>query len=319
MPIMETNMKLVFALSMFLGLLVAGCDGDAVDNGVVRGVVEEDRQFRLPSQLYRLESSHNPQARIRTQYSFNESSWKARGWSLWVAANVYSSAKYPQGLEDTFGWTDASSASDRAKHDGAFLAAVNEFIRTNELDLEVNYLGYDPIPVSVLRNSKVWDSGGRRFQWNASACEFAFNRCIDNYFVSPVDRYSGGERMSFKDWIDPYFRYRDGQYGLAAKTAFQRMNGGDGEKSHFYDWWPTMVFLVNPDGDVARAWLPQSGNTASIGSVVSAISSEMNIDKPVVVQANQAIGPTRHAYYGEYFLEAGVKRLNSTLSRLIEE
>src|SRR3990167_3414659 len=180
-------------LPVILALFVTGCSDNTVELPKALGIVESGQKFRLPGPIYRLESSRNPNSRSRTDYAFKKTSWKPEGWSLWVAANVYSATKRPRDAKNWDSpWMKAKIAKDRAIQDGSFLAGVKEFVRLNDLPLEINYLGYDEVPSSLVAG---WEfSRGLFYSWSGSECEFAFNRCVDNYFQSPVDRLSGGDR-----------------------------------------------------------------------------------------------------------------------------
>ncbi|MBK3920028.1 hypothetical protein GFL03_22405 [Pseudomonas stutzeri] len=312
-------MKISRTLPLVAALLLAGCDeGPQLPESL--GQVEGAPTFRLPGPVYRLETTRSESRRNQSDHIFRKSDWEANGWSLWVAANVYSSAVRPgdsSSWDST--WEKAKNAKERSIADGNFLAGVKAFAKANNLPLELNYLGYDGVPMALLSG---WESSrGMFFSWSGTACEFAFNRCVDNYFMSPVDRLSGGDHLPFKKWVEPFFRFPEGDAGIAPRQNFERKGGLAGEASEFFDWWPTMVFLVNPNGEVVRAWLPQTGNTASVGRVVAGIAEEMEIDSPIV--AKDEIGlmkqPAVASYFGDYFIEAGVGRLIQTLNRLSEE
>lgn len=311
-------MSALRTLPVILALFVTGCSDNTVELPNAGGTVERGLKFRLPGPIYRLESSRNPASSTRTDHAFKKATWEAEGWTLWVAANVYSAMDRPREAKNWDSpWKKARSAKDRAIQDGNFLAGVKEFARLNDLPLLINYLGYDDVPASLVAG---WESSrGLFYSWSGTECEFAFNRCVDNYFLSPVDRLSGGDRLAFKDWVKPFFHFDNSQIAIAAKDSFEAKGGSGDENSEFYDWWPTMVFLVNPDGEVVRAWMPQTGNTARIGRVVSGITEEMEVNNPIVVQERFLNQPSVYAYYGDYYIEKGVKRLVDTLDRISEE
>lgn len=300
-------------------LLMSGCGGDSVDLPKPRGEVKSGLAFQLPGPLYRLESAPNPRPNTspRTVWGFSKASWKPQGWSIWVAANVYSSASRPGEAKNWDSpWRKANSAKDRAEVDGQFLNALNEVVKTNNLPVEINYLGYDYVPASI---SGSWGSSGMFYSWSSGGCGYAFNQCVNNYFASPVSRYSGESNLSYKEWISPFFHFDDTDSAKWDKENFTKKGGAGSETSEFYDWWPTMVFLVNPEGEVVRAWLPQTNSTARLGRLVAGMVKEMGIEDPIVRKEELLTQPTIDAYYGEYYIEKGVKRLVKTLNRASEE
>lgn len=311
-------MKTRLIAPLVVALLASGCGGESVELPKPLGEVDQGLPFQLPGALHRLASAPNPVPNTspRTVWGFSDASWKPKGWSLWVAANVYSSSTRPGDAKNwDSSWKKAESAKDRAEGDGRFLNVIHEFVKANDIPLEVNYLGYDQVPTSV---SGSWGSSGMFYSWSSGGCGFAFNECINNYFVSPVSRFSGGENVAFKDWIAPFFHFNDSKIGQWHKELFTKKGGDGGETSEFYDWWPTMVFLVNDDGEVVRAWLPQTGNTASAGRVIAGLLEEFEVDEPIVNKERLLSQPTTHAYYGEYYIEKGVKRLVKSLNRISE-
>ncbi|MGP0171187.1 hypothetical protein ACSVIJ_04815 [Pseudomonas sp. NCHU5208] len=311
-------MKSRLIAPLLVALLTSGCGGESVELPKPLGEVESGLPFKLPGSLHRLASHPNPVPNTspRTVWGFSDATWKPNGWSLWVAANVYSATKRPGDAKNwDSSWKKAESAKDRAEADGRFLNVINEFVRSNGVPVEINYLGYDMVPTSI---SGSWGSSGMFYSWSSGGCEFAFNRCVNNYFVSPVSRYSGGDSLAFKEWVSPFFNFNESKIGEWHKELFTKKGGDGDESSEFYDWWPTMVFLVNADGEVVRAWLPQTGNTASAGRVIAGMVEEIGVDDPIVNKERLLSQPTTYAYYGEYYIEKGVKRLVKSLNRISE-
>ena len=309
-------MKTRLIAPLVVALLTSGCGQESVDLPKPLGEVASGLPFQLPSSLHRLASAPNPVPNTspRTVWGFSEATWKSNGWSLWVASNVYSSASRPGDAKNWDStWMKAESAKDRAEVDGRFLNVISEFVRANGVPVEINYLGYDRVPASV---SGSWGSSGMFYSWSSGGCGFAFSQCVNNYFVSPVARFSGGKSVAFKDWIAPFFHFNDSEMGKWDKELFTKKGGDGDETSEFYDWWPTMVFLVDSDGEVVRAWLPQTGNTANAGRVIAGLVEEIGVDEPIVNKERLLSQPTTHAYYGEYYIEKGVKRLVKSLNRI---
>lgn len=306
-------------LPLALMALLSGCGEKAPDLPKPGGVVDSSVEFKLPGSAYRLETKANAKAPGGKDYTFEQTNWKPEGWSIWVAGNVYSAQTKPNGADGWDApWREAKIAADRSVVDGNFLAALKTFIDQNHLQVQLNYLGYDYLPASLVA---AWPtSRGFFFFSGGSPCEHAYSRCLDNYFLSPVDRYRGGKRMAYKDWISPYVRFSDDERGQVKKEHFAAKGSEGDETTQFYDWWPSMVFLVGPDGNVVRAWLPQSGNAATFGQVAAALIEDVGVEEDLVINKQDLLRqPVVDAYYGQYFIESGIEDLMATLKDIAEK
>ena len=301
-----------------LAVALAGCDEKVADLPSPGGEIGKVKSFALPGSTYRLETKRNDTTNGKLDYIFSPTTWKPKGWSLWVASNVYSDASQP-GTDPNWKtkWKEGRSAVVRSTHDDGFLSGVKAFVKANNVNLEINYLGYDYLPQSLVNDYP--RSRGQYFSAYGEKCEKAFKRCVDNYYLSPLDRYRGGSRTAYKDWVEPYFHFGTGQIDKSDKEMFVSKGGAGDEKSEFYDWWPTMVFLVNPDGQVARAWMPQTFGPASVGQVEAALIEDMNISNPKVDPSTSMYQPAIDSYYGKYFIESGIENLMETLSRILNK
>lgn len=235
-----------------------------------------------------------------------------------MASNVYSDYKAPGNdltlLRNGFGRAD--SAAERFAQDSCFISLVSKWLKSNHIDVEVNFLGYDGIPGSLAPSNKAYNNYWLTF--TDAYCEKAFRMCIDNYFVSPSARVAGGARLSFKDWITPYLQIGNDVHGMGQMQVIDMMGGLAEENSKFYDYWPTMIFLVNPQGKVTRAWLPQKSDVATVGRVQAAIVTDIGAKyRNVEVSESDNVRPSRQAYYGQYYIEAGVTRVVETFGEIM--
>lgn len=302
-----------FLLVPLITLALAGCGASSDDASTkwIGGHVAGNPDFRLPGSVYKLKSAPDETAQSRRAWWIEKSSWQPKGWSLWIAANVYSDYAAPNNdlrfLTNGFG--RASSAAQRSAQETRFIGAVHKWFADNNVDVEINYLGYDAIPASIGRTDDV--DKGYWLTYNNAPCGKAFRMCIDNYFISPAERYAGNGRLSFKEWITPYLTFEKDERGESQKYVIQHQGGMDSEKSPFYDYWPTMVFLVNPDGEVVRAWLPQKGDGATLRVIQGAVVTDIggSYKNLPVSNENYTPGTSGSAYYGEYFIETNVGKV----------
>lgn len=306
------------AITLFLALVMAGCGQEKLDLPAPGGEINATVPFILPGSVFRLEAKRNESTYGKYDYTFDRTQWGPKGWSLWVAANVYSSATYPgDGANSDTKWRKAEQTGIRATQDDRFLYGIKQFVRDNNVDLQINYLGYDNLPTSLVTD---WPrSRGFHFAEYGEKCESGFKRCVDNYFLSPVDRLKGGGRMAYKDWIQPYFHFQNDQLGTSYKENFTSKGGDTDEQSEFYDWWPTMVFLVNPEGQAVRAWMPQTQSAGTVGEVEAALIHELNLKNVKLDKTYQLNRPTVDAYYGKFFVEQGLDDLLETLSGILKK
>lgn len=306
------------ALAICLGLQLAGCGDKHTELPVTRGDIAKPITFNLPGSVFRLETKRNETTYGKTDYTFVPTAWKPKGWSLWVAANVYSDARHPGNSTDwKTRWKEAKAGVDRATGDDQFLNGIKEFITVNKVDLQINYMGYDYLPKSLVDDYP--RSRGLYFTEYGEKCEKGFKRCVDNYYLSPLERYSGGPRMAYKDWVEPYFHFGSDPISKSDQEMFINKGGQAGEKSEFYDFWPTMVFLVNPEGQAVKAWMPQTQNAASVGDVEAALIKEMKLSDAKINQENMMYQPTTVAYYGQFFIEGGIENLLQTMNGILSK
>lgn len=313
-------MKKIFAVAL-MALALYGCGDEKQELPQIGGEVSGSPEFKLPGSVFRLDYKQNDQAATKREWFFERTAWKPRGWSLWVASNVYSDARAPKGDLDFLnkGFSKAASAAQRSKEETPFLAQISKYVRENKVPLEINYLGYDSLPDSLVnRDDK---SNGYWLSFDNEPCEKAFRLCIDNYLVSPAARYSGTGRLSYKDWLAPFLPQGDSDRASIQKYVIDHMGGSANESSPFYDYWPTMVFLVNPDGKVVRAWLPQKNDTATVRRVEAAIVTDIGGPyKDLEVADNRhSAGLPSVGYYGKYYIETGVDRVLETFKLIVDK
>jgi hypothetical protein len=298
-----------------------GCGEEKIEKLNIGGDVVGSPVFKFPGSIYRLESKPNENAATKRAWFFEQTEWKPHGWSLWLAANVYSDAKAPRGDLDFLnkGFVKASSAAERSKAETAFLSQISKYVHANKVDLEINYLGYDSLPDSLVKRND--NSYGYWLTFNNEPCEKAFRLCIDNYFVSPAARYSGTGRLSFKDWITPFLPQGNSERASGQQYVIDSKGGSKSESSPFYDLWPSMVFLVNPEGKVVRAWLPQKNDHANVYRVEAAIVSDIGgpYKDLKLTEDNYPPGVPHEGYYGKYYIEAGIDNLLGTFKLILDK
>lgn len=305
-----------------LAVSLAGCGKSEApaSDAWIGGTLKNQPEFRFPGAIYALKSQEDKSAQSGRSWFFENAQWKPKGWSLWIASNVYSDFRAPKNDLDYLrkGFGRAESAAERSKQDSIFIGGISKWLKDNNVAVEVNYLGYDNIPASLLQGNDVYK--GYYLTWNNQPCEKAFRMCINNYFVSPASRYSGGKQLGFKEWLSPYLVFGTDTNAMAQKDVIKTMGGIDDEKSEFFDMWPTMVFLVNPEGAVTRAWLPQKNDLATVQRVEAAIVKDIAGPYKDVPISTVDISPTppKIAYYGQHYIETGVNKVLDTFQEIMQ-
>lgn len=118
------------------------------------------------------------------------------------------------------------------------------------LPVSINYLSYGQMPMSTVRTAQRDHGVGMTFF--GDECGTGFRECVDHYYYSPALRLKERGKVSFKEWLAPYSYFPDNEWGQMNQRTMLAQGFGADESSAFYDWWPTMVFLVNPDNEVVR-------------------------------------------------------------------
>ncbi|MHC5194948.1 hypothetical protein ACYSUW_14435 [Pseudomonas frederiksbergensis] len=313
-------MKKYFAVAL-MALALYGCGDENRELPEIGGDVHGSPAFRLPGSIYSLNFKPNENAATKREWFFERTSWNPHSWSLWIASNVYSDSKAPKGDLSFLnkGFRKADSAAQRSKDETPFLAQISKYVRDNKIPVEINYLGYDSLPDSLVNRDD--NSYGYWLSFDNEPCGKAFRMCVDNYLVSPAARYSGTGRLAYKDWIAPFLPQGDSERASMQKYVIEQLGGSANESSPFYDYWPTMVFLVNPEGKVVRAWLPQKNDTATVRRVEAAIVTDIGgpYKELEVADNRHSAGLPTAGYYGKYYIEAGVDRVLETFKMIVEK
>ena len=107
----------------------------------------------------------------------------------------------------------------------------------------------------------------------------------------------------------------NGDRALGQKYVIDHLGGSTDESSPFYDYWPTMVFFVSPEGRVIRAWLPQKNEAATVQCVEAAIVSDIGgaHQKLKITDSMHSAGLNQDDYYDKYYIEKGVGHLLDNL------
>lgn len=309
-------------LAALLAVAVVGCGESKKPESTawIGGQVSGTPTFVLPGPVYALQSAADQNAQSGRAWWVEKSQWKPKGWSLWIASNVYSDYKAPHNDLSYLrkGFSRALSAADRSEQESRFIGGVSKWFKANDVDVEINFLGYDSIPASLASTQRV--EKGYWLSFDNDPCEKAFRLCVSNYFMSPAARLPGSNLLTFKEWISPYLTLSTGDRGVGQKQVIDSMGGMADNSSPFYDYWPTMVFLVNPKGQVVRAWLPQKADYASVRAVEGAVVTDIGgkyKDLPVSNE-NLTASPPTAGYYGEYFIEANVGKVLDVFKEIME-
>lgn len=297
-------------------LLVSACGGGEVPNNASEaassGQVDGHPKWVLPSaDVYEIVNQPNKDAMYGYEFRSKESSdWKSSDWTVWVASNSYSDE---QSQLNNAGKAEQSSV--RARREGRAMWDLKQLLKKAGLSVKINYLTYSPMPVSTVRTAQRDHGVGMTFF--GDECGTGFRECVDHYYYSPALRLKEAGKVSYKQWLEPYSYFPENELGQMNKRTRVAQGFGQDESASFYDWWPTMVFLVNPDNKVVRAWLPQTGNAATPHTVIRAIAEEMDIDPKTISldgarPAQYNTFPTQ-AFYGTSMDDTAIKNINKIL------
>ena len=225
--------------------------------------VNESFDFSLPNETSIKITAHGPGYRADDyaeieEFDLDETSGK---WQIWLAHSVWSN-------------NGQIHFTERNKSVSSLLRAIERIRDRNKLDFEINFLQIDPIS-SALGIKQARSSNNLSLSpvgdWS---CNAFWADCIDRYVVSPFSRHPEPNTVSQRDWLEPI---------LSPVIELLKTEDRDMTKdpvpypelvfdpnSVFWDRIELMAFIVNPDGQVVDAVVPQlHAEGVSAGSVVT--------------------------------------------------
>ncbi|UUC21919.1 hypothetical protein NOV18_29835 (plasmid) [Pseudomonas asiatica] len=297
-------------------LLVSACGNGEVENNAAgvasTGQVDGHPDWKMPnSTVYEIVNSPNKKATYGYEFRAKRTKdWESEGWTVWVASNTYSDAKAQLNNAG-----QAEQSHVRARREGRAMWDLKLLLKNAGLPVSINYLSYGQMPMSTVRTAQRDHGVGMTFF--GDECGTGFRECVDHYYYSPALRLKERGKVSFKEWLAPYSYFPDNEWGQINQRTMLAQGFGADESSAFYDWWPTMVFLVNPDNEVVRAWLPQTGNAATPHTILRAVVEEMDVDPKTVsltgARPAQYTTFPNHAYFGTSMEDKAVQDIAKIL------
>lgn len=315
-------MKLM-PIALVVSLSVLAACGDSKPTGgnglASNGFVEGTPKFEMPASfVYEMVHVKNPEALYGTEFRVREvNDWKSKDWTLWVVSNSYSDAK-----STIAGSTGIEDAHNRAIREGNALFETKKALEQNGFHLKYNYLNYSLMP--AMTREKAERSLGVGMTFDGAKCGQGFINCVDRYFYSPAARFKAesGQGKTFMEWTKPYTLFTEDGMGKAALYVAKSkgFGSGDGEKAEFYDWWPTMIFLVSPDNEVVRAWLPQAGNDAGWANILRGVAETFGTDLDDIklegLQRNPYIQFPAAVYHGSSAEQVAIEQMKKAMQSL---
>ncbi|MBM3105929.1 hypothetical protein IIE18_12350 [Pseudomonas sp. V1] len=301
------------ALALSVSLL-AGCGDDKPVGGnrlSSDGFIDGTPQFEMPSSIvYEMTHKPNPDALYGNEYRVKETNdWESEDWTLWIVSNSYSDAR--SSISGAGGYEESGG---RARREGAALFETKKALEQNGFNLKYNYLNYSLMPAMTVRKAMLSNGVGMTF--DAGKCGQGFIKCVDRYFYSPASRFKSGNEKSYQEWLEPYTYFTKDGMGQAGLYVAKDVGYGTdkGDKAEFYNWWPTMVFLVNPENEVVRAWLPQVGTNAGWSNILRGVAEEFDKDLDNIniegLQTNPYIQFPSVVYYGKSSEDVSIDKIN---------
>ncbi len=176
--------------------------------------------------------------------------------------------------------------SERNRSVSETLKSIERIRSANNLDFEINFLQVDRISrnLAIKQASHTKNLSLRPIGDNG--CGAFWYRCADRYVVSPFSRDPEDGMVTQREWLMPVIApvieqiHKEGQ----ARNIYPLADSGILEPdSEFWDRIHLLAFIVNPDGEVVDAIVPQAHvGRVSASDVVSRYIMAADIDPAII-------------------------------------
>lgn len=279
--------------------------------------VNKPFEFTLPNDTSIKIVAHGPGYRAEDfakieEFDLDETDGK---WQVWLAHSVWSN-------------NGQTHFSKRNRSVSSILRAIERLRDRNKLDFEINFLQVDPISnalgVKQARSTKNLSLS----PVGDVSCEAFWADCVDRYVISSFSRNPEPGTMSQRDWLEPILspvikllttEGRDTTYDPVPYPELVL-----DPKSEFWDRIEMMAFIVNPDGEVVDAVVPQlHGQGVGAGSVVTRYIMAAGIDADELrdpladerysFELNDVFGTAPNVMFGGDYVEQTMDSLSEIL------
>lgn len=302
--------------------LLTACGGDEtpsasnfVDNGL-KPNVQEPFAFTLPSETSIKITLHgdglDPKSYATVEnFDLDEANGK---WQIWLAHAVWSN-------------NGGTRYSARNRSVSETLKSIERIRSENNLDFEINFLQVDRISRNLGMKQSSHTKNLSLSPIGDNGCGTFWYRCANRYVVSPFSRNPEDGMVTQREWLMPVIApvieqiHKDGP----ARNIYPLADSGILDPdSNFWDRIHLLAFIVNPEGEVVDAIVPQaSPGRVSASAVMSRFILAANID-PKTIRAPEpdevlkfdtrdirAVPP--YAFFGGDYTEIAMDNLSEML------
>lgn len=190
-------------------------------------------------------------------------------WQIWLAHAVWSN-------------NGMVHFSERNRSVSETLKSIERIRSANNLDFEINFLQVDRISRNLAIKQASHTKNLSLGPIGDNGCGEFWYRCADRYVVSPFSREPEDGMVTQREWLMPVIApvieqiHKEGQ----ARNIYPLADSGILEPdSEFWDRIHLLAFIVNPDGEVVDAIVPQAHvGRVSASDVVSRYIMAAEID-----------------------------------------
>lgn len=216
----------------------------------LKPTIQEPFDFTLPSETSIKITLHGDGLDPKSYASVDDFDVdEAHGkWQIWLAHAVWSN-------------NGGTRYSARNRSVSETLKSIERIRSANNLDFEINFLQVDRISRNLAIKQASHTKNLSLSPIGDNGCGAFWYRCADRYVVSPFSREPEDGMVTQREWLMPVIApvieqiHKEGQ----ARNIYPLADSGILEpESEFWDRIHLLAFIVNPDGEVVDAIVPQA-------------------------------------------------------------